>query len=68
MLNQSFTFKQKLCKQQCKSTQGFASPIEKVFRAFSDADAYSTWLPPYGFIAKTHHYDFKKEAVINVVC
>ena len=38
----------------------FASPIEKVFRAFSDADAYSTWLPPYGFIAKTHQYDFKK--------
>ncbi|HMR47098.1 MAG TPA: SRPBCC family protein [Bacteroidia bacterium] len=38
----------------------FASPIEKVFRAFSDANAYSTWLPPYGFIAKAHQYDFKK--------
>lgn len=26
-----------------------ASP-EKVFRAFSQADAMAAWLPPYGFI------------------
>src|SRR5690606_39320077 len=23
---------------------------EKVFRAFSDKDAYASWLPPFGFI------------------
>lgn len=35
-----------------------ASP-EKVFRAFSNSDALSTWLPPYGFIAKIHQMEFK---------
>ncbi|HAH57752.1 MAG TPA: polyketide cyclase, partial [Bacteroidales bacterium] len=23
---------------------------EKVFRAFSNPDAYATWIPPYGFL------------------
>lgn len=32
---------------------------EKVFRAFSDADAYCTWLPPYGFICKVQQMDFR---------
>nr|WP_294900316.1 SRPBCC family protein [uncultured Pedobacter sp.] len=35
-----------------------ASP-DKVFRAFSNADAYSTWIPPYGFICKVHHMEFR---------
>jgi len=35
-----------------------ASP-EKVFKAFSNADAYATWLPPYGFIAKVHQMEFR---------
>ena len=33
---------------------------EKVFRAFSEPDAYATWLPPYGFIAKIHQMDFRE--------
>ncbi len=37
-----------------------ASP-EKVFRAFSNADAYSSWLPPYGFIGKVHQMEFRKD-------
>lgn len=32
---------------------------EKVFRAFSDPLAHSTWLPPYGFICQVHQMDFK---------
>ena len=36
-----------------------AAPPEKVFKAFSDADAYATWLPPYGFVAKVQLYEFK---------
>lgn len=32
---------------------------EKVFRAFSDADAYCSWLPPYGFICKVQQMDFR---------
>ena len=35
-----------------------ASP-EKVFRAFSDPLAHSTWIPPYGFLCQVHHMDFK---------
>lgn len=35
-----------------------ASP-EKVFRAFADPIAYSTWLPPYGFICTVQQMDFK---------
>jgi uncharacterized protein YndB with AHSA1/START domain len=32
---------------------------EKVFRAFSNADAFSSWLPPYGFVCKVHHREFR---------
>lgn len=35
-----------------------ASP-EKVFKAFSDADAMASWLPPYGFICTVQQFDFK---------
>ena len=37
----------------------FAAPLEKVFKAFTDADAIASWLPPYGFICKVHSMDFK---------
>lgn len=33
-----------------------ASP-EKVFKAFTDADAMASWLPPYGFVCKVHNMD-----------
>src|SRR5690606_31158045 len=35
-----------------------ASP-EKVYRAFTDSAAHSTWLPPYGFICTIQQMDFK---------
>ncbi len=35
-----------------------ASP-EKVFRAFSDPSAHSSWLPPYGFVCSVQQMDFK---------
>lgn len=37
----------------------FTADPEKVFKAFSDADAMAFWLPPYGFTAKVHHMDFE---------
>jgi uncharacterized protein YndB with AHSA1/START domain len=37
----------------------FAAPVEKVFKAFTDADAMASWLPPYGFICKVNRMDFK---------
>ena len=37
----------------------FAAPIEKVFRAFTDADAMASWIPPYGFVCKVHSMEAK---------
>jgi uncharacterized protein YndB with AHSA1/START domain len=38
----------------------FAAPPEKLFRAFTNADALASWLPPYGFVASVHELDVKK--------
>lgn len=35
-----------------------ASP-EKVYRAFTDANAIAAWLPPYGFLCVVHNMDVK---------
>jgi uncharacterized protein YndB with AHSA1/START domain len=35
-----------------------ASP-EKVYRAFTDAHALASWMPPYGFVGIVHHMDVK---------
>jgi uncharacterized protein YndB with AHSA1/START domain len=35
----------------------FTAPVEKVFKAFTDADAMASWLPPYGFVCKVHNMD-----------
>ena len=32
---------------------------EKVYKAFTDADAFARWLPPCGFTAKVHHLEAK---------
>ncbi|MEN6323669.1 MAG: SRPBCC family protein [Proteiniphilum sp.] len=37
----------------------FAAPVEKVFKAFTDADAIASWLPPYGFVCKVDSIDVK---------
>jgi uncharacterized protein YndB with AHSA1/START domain len=38
-----------------------ATSPDKLFRAFSDADAYASWIPPFGFIGKVHHMEFREE-------
>jgi uncharacterized protein YndB with AHSA1/START domain len=30
---------------------------EKVYRAFTDAEAMAKWIPPYGFTCNVHHMD-----------
>ena len=35
------------------------APVEKIFKAFTDADALASWLPPYGFVCKVHSMDLK---------
>lgn len=37
----------------------FTAPPEKVYKAFTDADAMASWLPPYGFVCKVHSMDFR---------
>jgi Uncharacterized conserved protein len=32
---------------------------EKIYRAFTEADAMARWLPPNGFTGKVHHLDAK---------
>ena len=32
---------------------------ERLFRAFTDADAMAKWLPPHGFTGRVHHIDPK---------
>ncbi|HNI12237.1 MAG TPA: SRPBCC domain-containing protein, partial [bacterium] len=32
---------------------------EKIYRAFTDADAMARWLPPHGFTCKVHRMDAK---------
>lgn len=36
-----------------------AAPVEKVYRAFIDADAMAYWLPPYGFVCKVRSFEAK---------
>ncbi|HEV8273483.1 MAG TPA: SRPBCC domain-containing protein, partial [Chitinophagaceae bacterium] len=33
--------------------------IEKVYRAFTDANAIASWLPPYGYLCVVHNMDAK---------
>ncbi len=35
------------------------SSPEKVYRAFTEAEAMARWLPPYGFLGKVHHLDLR---------
>jgi uncharacterized protein YndB with AHSA1/START domain len=35
----------------------FAASPEKVYKAFTDADAMASWLPPYGFVCRVHSMD-----------
>jgi len=34
------------------------APVSRVYRAFSDPQAKSTWLPPFGYICQVHDFDF----------
>ena len=33
------------------------APPSRIYRAFLDPDAMCKWIPPYGFICKSHHLD-----------
>jgi len=48
-----------MAKNIVKLHRVFAAPVEKVFKAFTYADAMASWLPPYGFVCKVHSMDLK---------
>ncbi len=33
------------------------APPEKLYRAFTEAEAFTKWLPPYGFTCTVHHLE-----------
>jgi len=35
------------------------APPEKVYRAFTEPDAWASWLPPNGFTCQVIHHDFR---------
>lgn len=37
----------------------FTAPPEKIYRAFTDANAMASWIPPYGFLCVVHEMDAK---------
>ena len=39
---------------------------EKVYRAFSEPNALASWLPPYGFLAIVHQFDFFVEGTYKM--
>ncbi|MBU4528377.1 MAG: SRPBCC family protein [Hoeflea sp.] len=36
-----------------------AARPEKIYRAFLEADAVASWIPPYGYLCTVHHLDAK---------
>lgn len=42
-----------------------ASP-EKVYRAFTEATALASWLPPYGFLCTVHEMNVKVEGTFSM--
>jgi len=35
------------------------APVARVFKAFSNAEAKSVWLPPFGFMCQVQEFNFK---------
>lgn len=53
-------------KNQVQLHRVFAAPPEKVFKAFSNADALAAWYPPYGFICTIQEMDFKVGGIFKI--
>jgi uncharacterized protein YndB with AHSA1/START domain len=42
------------------------APPEKVFRAFTEANAIASWLPPYGFVCTVQEMDVKVKGTFRM--
>ena len=41
----------------------FTTTPEKIYRAFTQADAFARWLPPNGYTARVHAMDMRRMKV-----
>ena len=57
---------QKMSNNTIKLHRIFTASPQKVFNAFTDADAMASWLPPFGFVCKVHHLDFKVDGTYKM--
>ena len=55
-----------MSKNTVKLHRVFAAPVEKVYKAFTNADAMASWLPPYGFVCKVNSMDVKIGGTYNM--
>ena len=46
-----------MSKNTVKLHRVMRAPVERVYRAFLDADALAKWMPPHGFTGKVHQID-----------
>ncbi|MCX6125556.1 MAG: SRPBCC family protein [Proteobacteria bacterium] len=44
---------------QVKLHRVFKAPVERVYRAFTDPDALTYWMSPFGFLGKVHSMDLR---------
>ena len=44
----------------------FTASPEKVFKAFTDADAMASWIAPYGFVCKVHSMEAKVGGIFKM--
>jgi uncharacterized protein YndB with AHSA1/START domain len=51
--------KEKVMPSTIRLHRVLKAPPQRVYKAFTDADAMAKWLPPYGFTCKVHHVDPK---------
>ena len=42
------------------------APVDRVFRAFTDADAMVKWNPPHGFTARMHEFEPKEDGIFRM--
>jgi len=54
-------------RQHCSPHRVFATTPEKVYRAFTEADAMAKWLPPHGFTCTVDKFDAKVSGAFHMV-
>jgi uncharacterized protein YndB with AHSA1/START domain len=43
------------------------APPEKVYRAFTEANAFASWIPPYGFLCTVHEMNVRVDGTYKML-